>query len=630
PVVFGSTYHLFYDSTKLEHIYNIEYLDMSNVKNAEGMFAYCYALQELDLSSFDTHNLENTNIMFHSCIALQELDLSSWSTPNLKQVYAMFYNCAKLKRLDISGLNLSNCTWAASFVESYSDFVITISDSVAACPLKPLSPFGTLYDEEGETYNVASETLPKGGTYYTTRPHIHQWVLTSTLTEATCENDGSGRYECQKADCPTKSKIDVIPATGHKYTTYVYDNNAKCTEDGTETAQCNNGCGKTDQRTKANSKLNHDFAGAPWVNTDPTNHWHVCKRQDCDETDTPVAHTFNWVEDTPATFISEGEKHEECTSCHFTKNEGTPIPKLTCNHSNTTHTAAVAATCVSTGNVEYWHCNDCGKDLDASSAVIMNTTTAIDPNNHSFTNYVSNNDVTCTKDGTKTAQCDYGCNKTDRIEDKGSARGHNYEAVEGGVAPTCTQPGNGKVKCTRCQDEKVGDSIPALGHIEVTDEAKAATCTETGLTEGKHCSRCEEVLIAQTEIPALGHTEITDEAKGPTCTATGLTAGAHCSVCNTVITEQEEIPALGHNYEWEITEQPTKDETGLKQNKCTVCGDIDGEEVIAKLVSDEGGKGDVVDLPPDKEYDLDIEVRETNESYSLEGINKGYAVKLWV
>ena len=42
-------------------------------------------------------------------------------------------------------------------------------------------------------------------------------------------------------------------------------------------------------------------------------------------------------------------------------------------------------------------------------------------------------------------------------------------------------------------------------HTVAIDEAVAATCTESGLTEGKHCSVCGVVLIAQTEIPALGH-----------------------------------------------------------------------------------------------------------------------------
>ena len=47
-------------------------------------------------------------------------------------------------------------------------------------------------------------------------------------------------------------------------------------------------------------------------------------------------------------------------------------------------------------------------------------------------------------------------------------------------------------------------------HNVVIDEAVSATCTEKGLTEGKHCSKCGEVLLAQTEVPALGHTYLDD------------------------------------------------------------------------------------------------------------------------
>ncbi len=159
---------------------------------------------------------------------------------------------------------------------------------------------------------------------------------------------------------------------------------------------------------------------------------------------------------------------------------------------------------------------------------------------------------------------------------------HTEETIPGKAA-TCTETGlTDGVKCSVCGTVLVAQQeIPATGHTVVTDEGKAPTCTETGLTEGSHCSVCGTVLVAQEEIPTTEHTVVVDKAVESTCTETGLTEGSHCSVCGTVLVAQQEIPATGHTY----------DAVTTKNNVCTVCEhEITQAEIVKKLYALESGK----------------------------------------
>lgn len=153
--------------------------------------------------------------------------------------------------------------------------------------------------------------------------------------------------------------------------------------------------------------------------------------------------------------------------------------------------AAKAATCTEDGVIAHKVCTVCGKNFDANGNLI--TSSVVIPKlGHSYGEWKVTKPATCTEKGEETRVC-----------------AHNSAHTE-----------------TR--------EVSALGHTVVTDAAKAATCTETGLTEGSHCSVCSAVLVAQQTIKAKGHT---------VGTAATCTSKAVCATCH-----QEYGEPLGHDY----------------------------------------------------------------------------------
>ena len=155
-------------------------------------------------------------------------------------------------------------------------------------------------------------------------------------------------------------------------------------------------------------------------------------------------------------------------------------------------------------------------------------------------------------------------------EDEPKACAHE-EVIDAAKAPACEETGLTEGKhCGLCGETIVEqETVAALGHDMV-----AATCTSPAT-----CKRG----CGHTEGEALAHEEVIDAAKAPTCEETGLTEGKHCGLCGETIVEQETVAALGHDMVAATCTSPATCKRG--------CGHTEGEALphdVQETIEDDG------------------------------------------
>lgn len=400
---------------------------------------------------------------------------------------------------------------------------------------------------------------------------VHKSVV-DTGTPATCTQDGL----TDGAHCSVCSKVltpqTTLTALGHSFTSYVSDNNAACTVDGTETAKCDR-CEEKDTRVVKDSRLGHTY-----------DQWTVLE---------------------PASCLKIGLEYARCTVC--TQMETRDIPIGDHAPAAAVRENAVESTCEAAGSYEsVVYCSVCSDELsrnliglpiaehkyesvflegscEAAPKEVYTCTACTytyskeigEPLGHKAGNWTVTQAPTCTQAGSEQATC----TRCPYVFTREIAPSHTpgQFVQENVVEVTCTVPGSydAVVYCSVCDEElsREQQTVPSPGH-QFTNwiVSEPSTCIKNGV-EYARCDVCREATVR--DLPIGDHTPgtaVQENVVAPGCTADGsFDLVVYCVYCEDELSrEQNKTAMLGHTIQ-EARETPTCTKDGRVIYTCANC-----------------------------------------------------------
>ena len=546
--------------------------------------------------------------------------------PATREKYRMEPTCGE----DGSYHLVTYCSWCLTILDTEVKTLPATGDHVYATETKRVA-------STCKTAGYVVTACGCGETKTTTLsldPNNHENIVVVDAVSATCTQSGLTEGEkCSACGTVTVAQ-QTIKAKGHTEVA-VNGKEATCTQTGlTDGKKCSD-CGTVTvaqqtiaakghtQATREENRKEASCSNAGSYNL--VTYCTVCNEVLKTETKTiPATGDHVYATETKRVASTCKTAGYVVTACGCGETKTTTLSLDPNNHENIVVVDAVSATCTQSGLTEGEKCSACGtvtvaqqtikakghtqatreenrKEASCSNAgsynlvtyctvcdEVLKTETKTIPatGDHVYATETKRVASTCKTAGYVEMSC--GCGETKTTTLSLDPNNHENIVVVDAVSATCTQSGltEGK-QCSACGTVTVAQQeIAKTAHKEVAVKGKSATCTETGLTDGKKCSVCGAVTVAQKEIAKTAHKEVTVKGKTATCTETGLTDGKKCSVCGTVTVGQTEIEKTAHRTVMIPGKSPTETETGLTDGeKCVVCGTVTKEQQIIPVLN---------------------------------------------
>lgn len=442
---------------------------------------------------------------------------------------------------------------------------------------------GDVYDmPAGSTRHVIEVKNAKAAT--TNLKHF--FIEDKEVQAPTCTEPGKAFWYCAGENGCNTYYDEILDPNGHDYSDETNDLDATCTENAFEVCEV---C-EYEHELK-NTKLGHDWqyveTTLPTCTGDKGYDWYECGRDDCDETDKSNETSFTKNK----TYLGRDDLawNGEMLTKEIDEDSITLTAKeeFELEHPgfDGTYEEYRAGDCLNNG---YWKatCPDC----DKTYLVLIDGT----GKGHSFTDYVDDENATCTENGTETAVCDR-CEEEDTREIEDSALGHDFEGnyVYNDDA-TCQANGTETAVCGRddCEEKDTREAEDTMLEHNYEDNAveEEDECETPGFIHYECTLGCGKEYV-DGYVDEIEHEESEDvEHQDPSCTVDGYDK-YHCVNCD----EYERvvpIEATGHkNAAGEtitdictdtVTDRVCVNDEAEDHAGCPLTANNDGEKVVGK------------------------------------------------